>query len=82
MKALRWIGARLKDLFYDPTNTHLDGGRVAGWVTILSLIGAAVWNIHLGKEIDIGPGGFPAGLTMLLGAAAVYLIKDRQQNGQ
>lgn len=78
MKALRWIAERLKDLFYDYTNTHLDPGRVTGWITILSLIGAAVWNIHLGKEIDLGVTGFPGGLAALLGAAVIYIIKDRQ----
>ena len=79
MKALRWIGARLKDLFYDPTNTKLDVGRVIGVFAALSLIAAAGWNVHLGKEIDLGVTGFPGGFATLLGAAAVYLIKDRQQ---
>lgn len=76
MKPVRWLGDRLKDLFYDPTNTKLDTGRVAGWLAILSLLGAAAWNAHFHKEIDLA--AFAAGLTTLLGAAAIYLIKDRQ----
>jgi hypothetical protein len=79
MRALRWLSARLKDLLYDPSNCHLDPGRVTGWLTIITIIVAALWNIHLGKEIDLGVTGLPGGLAALLGAAVVYLIKDRQQ---
>jgi hypothetical protein len=79
VKALRWITERLKDLLYDPTNAHLDPGRVAGWLSILTIIAAAGWNIHLGKEIDLGVSGLPGGLGALLTAAVIYLIKDRQQ---
>lgn len=82
MKVLHWLAERLKDLLYDPTNTHLDPGRVAGWVTILTVIGAAVWNVHLGQPIDVGVSGLPGGLGALLTAAVVYLIKDRKQAGQ
>lgn len=78
MKALRWLAERLKDLFYDPTNTHLDPGRVAAWASIGVLFVAAGWNVHLGKEIDLGATGFPAGLTALLGVAIIYITKDRK----
>lgn len=81
MRALHWLADRLKDLFYDPTNTHLDPGRVAGWVTIVSVVGATVWNVHLGQPIDLGVGGLPGGLASLLGAAVIYLIQDRKRSG-
>lgn len=79
MKVLRWIAERLKDLFYDPSNSYLDPGRVAAWIVILALLGAAGWNIHLHQEIDLSATGFPAGLTALFGATVLYLTKDRNR---
>jgi hypothetical protein len=78
MRFLRWIAERLKDLLYDPTNAWLDPGRVASWLSILAVVLAAVWNIHLGKEIDLGATGFPAGLAAILTVAIVYIHKTRQ----
>lgn len=80
MKALRWIADRLKDLFYDPTNTKLDSGRVLGWIAALNLLGAALWNAHLGKPFDLGVTGFPGGLSAVLGALAIYIINDRKRS--
>ena len=80
ISALRWIAERLKDLLYDPTNGHLDTGRVAAWLAIVASLGAAVWNVHLRKEIDLGVTGFPAGLAALLGALQFYLYHDRKND--
>jgi hypothetical protein len=80
MKVLRWLSERLKDLFYDATNTYLDPGRVASWLALLSILGAAAWNIHLHKEIDLSATGFPAGLAALLTAVIIYIHKDRQRS--
>lgn len=80
MKALRWIGERLKDLFYDPTNTKLDTGRVAAWLSIALFVSAVRWNMHLQKPIELDK--LATGLTIILGACVVYLIKDRQQAGK
>ena len=80
MNVMRWLGERLKDLLYDATNDHLDPGRVLGWIAALSLVWAAAWNMHLGKEIDLGATGFPGGLAALLGALVLYILKDRKQS--
>lgn len=80
MRFLRWLAERLKDLFYDATNGHLDPGRVTGWIITASVLGAAAWNVHLGKEIDLGVSGYPGGLAALLGALAAYIIYDRKQS--
>lgn len=74
----RWTAERLKDLLYDPTNSHLDPGRAIGWLSALAVVGAAVWNARLGMPIDLGVTGFPGGLATLLGAAAIYIIHDRR----
>ena len=79
--AAAWVWERVKDLLYDPGNNHLDAGRVAGWVAMIGVLSGVVWNIHLGKEIDLGVTGLPGGLGALLGALVVYLIRDRAQNG-
>lgn len=78
MKCLRWIAARLKDLFYGPNNAYLDLGRVVGFIAALCLIIAALWNmLVLGKEIDLGPGGLGGGLAAVVGAiAGLIAAKD------
>jgi hypothetical protein len=78
----RWFAERLKDLFYDPTNTKLDSGRVLGWIAATTLIAAAGWNVHLGREIDLTATGFPGGLTAVLGALVVYMVHDRKNTPQ
>lgn len=77
MRLLRWIAARLRDLFYGPGNTYLDLGRVVGFIAALALIGSAFWNMHLGKEIELGPAGLGGGLAAVVGAiAGLIAAKD------
>ena len=78
----RWIADRLKDLLYDPTNLHLDPGRVAAWLSIALIVTAAIHNAHIHQPIDLGPTGLPGGLAGLLGALVIYLYHDRRVNGQ
>lgn len=68
-----------KDLFYDPTNTHLDSGRCIVALSLSTLISAVAWNMHLHKEINLAELG--AGLSAILGALVAYLYHDRKQNG-
>lgn len=74
----RWLQHRTQDLFYGPDNGGLDLGRV-----IVAFFGAlmglgTLWNIHLGKELDLGPGGLGGGIGAVLGAgAALIAAKDR-----
>jgi len=77
MKLLRhlwhWIANRLKDAFYYSGNEHLDLGRVLAFLGATAEVGAAVWNMHLHKDIDLGPGGLGGGLAAVLTAAAGFL---------
>jgi hypothetical protein len=74
---VRWLAARLKDLFYGPGNAYLDLGRILATAVALALIGAQLWNIYLGKEIDLGPGGLGGGLAAVITAiAALIAAKD------
>lgn len=75
---MKWIGRRLKDLFYGLGNTHLDLGRVLSFFAILAPLGAAIWNAHLGKEIDLN--AFGVGLAAVVTACAVLIAaKDSQK---
>lgn len=74
-----WIADRLKDLLYDATNEHLDSGRCVVAASLMTLIGSAVWNMHLHKEINLSELG--TGLAAVLTALVVYLYHDRKQNG-
>lgn len=74
-----WIKERLKDIFYDATNAHLDIGRCLAYLALLSLVGSAGWNMHLGKEINLSEYG--AGLTAVLGGLQFYIYHDRKTNG-
>jgi hypothetical protein len=76
---MMWIKDRLKDLFYDPSNQHLDNGRCIVAVSIATLVGAVGWNMHLHKEIELSQLG--TGLAAILTALVVYLYHDRKQNG-
>lgn len=77
LSILRWLAARFKDLFYGPGNVYLDLGRILATATAAALIGAQFWNIYLGKEIDLGPGGLGGGLAALITAiAALIAAKD------
>lgn len=77
----RWIAARLKDLVYGPGNQTLDIGRVIALWSILTLVAAAAWNAYLKKEIDLGPAGLGGGMAAVLGAAVIYIYKDRGARG-
>jgi hypothetical protein len=73
----RWLADRIKDLFYGPGNMYLDLGRILATVTAVALVGAQLWNIYLGKEIDLGPGGLGGGLAAVITAiAALIAAKD------
>jgi hypothetical protein len=79
MSFFRWIAERLKDLFYDPTNTRFDIGRGMGVAAFGYLIRATEVNIHNHVSLDLGPTGLPGGLATVLGAAAAYVIYDRKR---
>jgi hypothetical protein len=78
-RMFNWIGRRLKDLFYDPTNEHLDNGRCVVALSLTTLIGAVIWNMHLRKEINLSELG--VGLAAILTALVVYLYHDRKTDG-
>lgn len=77
----RWIAERLKDLVYDPANNRLDNGRVLAFTATAALLVGEAHNIRLGQAIDLGPGGLGGGLAAVLGAAVVYVYKDRARTG-
>lgn len=67
----RWIADRLKDLFYGPGNGYADLARILAFVGLMAEVGALLWNISLGKEIDlVGLGG---GIAAILTASAGFL---------
>jgi hypothetical protein len=72
----RWIRDRLKDLLYDSTNEHLDNGRCIAALSLFTLVGATIWNMHLRKEIELSQLG--VGLSAILTALVVYVYKDRK----
>lgn len=78
MGVLKWVKERLKDVFYDASNAHLDIGRCLGYLFADAIIGAAIWNMHLGKEINLAE--FGTALTAVLGGLQLYIIHDRKQN--
>lgn len=68
----------LRDLFMGPNNSFWDLGRILAFVSTLAMLGAQVWNIHLGLPIDLGPAGLGGGLAAVITAAAVLILaKDR-----
>jgi hypothetical protein len=77
----RWIAERLKDLFYGPGNKSLDHGRVMVFVSVATVVAGVGHNVRLGQPIDLGPMGLPGGLGAILTAAVIYIVKDRQRNG-
>jgi hypothetical protein len=74
-----WLKERFKDVFYDPTNGHLDSGRCMAYFSLAALIGAAIWNMHLHLEIKLSELG--NGLGVLMTALVVYIYHDRKING-
>lgn len=66
----------LKDLFYGHGNAAADLGRIIGFLLIVAMIGAELWNIHLGLPIEIDKlgVGFAAVTTAI---AALIYAKDR-----
>lgn len=75
---LKTLKSWFKDLFYDSTNTYLDSGRVISAVSLFTLVGATVWNMHLHKEISLSELG--TGMAAILTALVVYVYHDRKQN--
>ncbi len=73
MKFLKWIVKVLKDLFAGPGNKYWDLGRIVSAFSVVTLIGATIWNMHLRQPIDIGPSGLGGGLAALLTAAGVLI---------
>lgn len=72
------IGTFVADLFKGPGNAYWDLGRILGFLAPTSLILTAIWNMHLGKDIDLGPGGFAGGMSAVLTAVALFILaKDR-----
>ena len=69
MRLFRWIGDRLKDLFYATGNEHADLARlIAGLFSGLATF-AVLWNtLVMHQAIDLG--GFFTGLAAL--AAAIW----------
>lgn len=75
---MRWLGRRCKDLFYGHGNKHLDLGRVLSFFAVMAPIGAAGWNVSLGKEIDLQ--AFGLGIAAVVTACAVLIVaKDREK---
>jgi hypothetical protein len=70
---VRRCGGFVADLFKGPGNHYWDLGRIISGVSVGAMIGAQLWNIHLGKEIDLGPTGLGGGLTAVLGGCAGFL---------
>jgi len=70
----RWIAERLKDVFYDTDNEHLDGARVLAYLTIFAELWAVRHNMQLKQPIDLGPGGLGGALTGILTASAAFLV--------
>lgn len=77
--SIRWVADRLKDVFYDPTNTHLDPGRLISYVAVGMLLIALRHNMLMKLEIPIDKLG--QGLAVILTALVVYVYHDRKQNG-
>lgn len=71
-----WIRDRLKDLLYDKDNVHLDNGRCIAALSLFTLVGATIWNMHLRKEINLSELG--VGLSAILTALVIYVFKDRK----
>ena len=66
----RWIGDRLKDLFYATGNENAELARVVTGLLTGVIIFAVYWNsLHLGKEIELN--GLLTGLAAFIGAAGL-----------
>jgi hypothetical protein len=79
MKVIHWIIDRLKDVFYDPTNTHLDAGRLIAYSAVAMIAVALKHNMLMKLEIPIDKLG--QGLAVILTALVIYVYHDRKQNG-
>lgn len=73
MKLLRRIWSFIGDLFKGPGNAYWDLGRILSTIVAVALIGGQLWNIHLGKELDLGPTGLGGGFAAILTAAAAFI---------
>jgi hypothetical protein len=75
---LRTLKNWLKDLLYDSTNDHLDNGRFIAFLSLITMISATCWNIHLKQEIKLNDLG--NGLGVVLTALVIYVYHDRKLN--
>jgi hypothetical protein len=73
VKIFRKCAGFFVDLFKGPGNRYWDLGRFVSALAVLMMLGAQLWNIHLRKEIDLGPSGFGGGLAAVVGACAAFL---------
>lgn len=73
MRAGRWIAERLKDLFYGQGNAHLELNRVFAGLGGALMVAATAWDIHLGRPIEVGPGGLGGGLAAIITAAGLAI---------
>lgn len=65
-----------KDLFYGFGNQAADLGRILGALAFFLMIGAAVWNMHLGLPIELDKLGLGLAGVITASAALIY-AKDR-----
>jgi hypothetical protein len=73
MRLFRRCSGFVVDLFKGPGNHYWDLARIIATLAVLAEVGGQAWNIHLHKEIDLGPSGLGGGLASILTAAAVFL---------
>ncbi len=68
-----WVGSVIADLFKGPGNHYWDLGRILAFLGTATMAAGVGWNVHLGKPIDLGPGGLGGGLAAIYTAAGIYL---------
>jgi len=78
-KTFEWISERLKDVFYDSNNGHLDNGRCLAYIFAALLVVAVRHNMLLKLEIPLDKLG--EGMAAILSALVIYVYHDRRTNG-
>lgn len=73
-RLLRWIGNRLKDLFYSTDNLGMDLARILVTFAVSGELAALYHNMRLHTAIDLGPNGLGGGMAAILTAGAAYLV--------
>lgn len=83
MKLIRWIGNRLKDLFYATGNEHLELGRSVTGVLTSLIVFSVWWNaVRMNQAIQLGEllTGLAAFITAAgLGIAAKDWVRTKIQ---